>query len=80
MYLVFPLPSTNFRAHYNIVLNGVKIGGTALDLPLGLFETSYKRGAIIDSGTTLAYLPESIYLPLVGKVLSNPLYVKLFRN
>ncbi|CAK9327893.1 unnamed protein product [Citrullus colocynthis] len=58
------------QAHYNIVLNGVKIGGTALDLPLGLFETSYKRGAIIDSGTTLAYLPESIYLPLMGKILS----------
>ncbi|XP_022961001.1 aspartic proteinase-like protein 2 [Cucurbita moschata] len=57
------------QAHYNVVLIGVKVGSTALDLPLGLFEFSYRRDAIIDSGTTLAYLPEDIFQPLVKKIL-----------
>ncbi|XP_047981764.1 aspartic proteinase 36-like isoform X2 [Salvia hispanica] len=36
-----------------------------------------KRGAIIDSGTTLAYLPQMIYEPLVKKILSWQMDLKL---
>ncbi|KAL6587698.1 hypothetical protein OROMI_000676 [Orobanche minor] len=35
------------------------------------FESGDRKGAIIDSGTTLAYLPEIVYVPLVSKILSE---------
>lgn len=66
----FLFPYTIFRAHYNVMLRGVEVGGTALDISVGLFS-DFRRGTIIDSGTTLAYLPEAVYLRLMKKVLTK---------
>ncbi|XP_023520643.1 aspartic proteinase-like protein 2 isoform X1 [Cucurbita pepo subsp. pepo] len=70
-------PVIPHQVHYNVVLNGVKVGETTLDLPVGLFETEYRREAIIDSGTTLAYLPGHIYHPLMQKILGAQPGLKL---
>lgn len=43
----------------------VEVGYQFLNLSVDVFM----NGVIIDSGTTLAYLPEVIYSPLVKKVV-----------
>jgi hypothetical protein len=42
-------------------LKSIDVGGTALQLPAHVFETGEKKGTIIDSGTTLTYLPELVF-------------------
>ena len=42
-------------------LESIDVGGTTLQLPARVFETGEKKGTIIDSGTTLTYLPELVF-------------------
>lgn len=49
-------------------MTAVKVGRTFLNLPNDVFGIGDSKGTIIDSGTTLAYLPEMVYEPLVSKV------------
>ena len=58
----------HFRPHYNVNMTGVKVGNYSLNLSSNLYELGGKKGAIIDIGTTLAYLPEVVYEPLVIQV------------
>lgn len=52
-------------------MTAVQVGQEFLNIPADLFQPGDRKGAIIDSGTTLAYLPEIIYEPLVKKVSSR---------
>lgn len=65
------------QPHYNVNMTAVEVGRDFLNLPTDVFEIGDKKGTIIDSGTTLAYLPELIYEPLVKKILSWQSDVKL---
>jgi hypothetical protein len=56
------------RPHYNVNLKGIAVGGATLELPKNTFESGRNTGTIIDSGTTLAYLPESVYNTLMTAV------------
>lgn len=67
-YIKLYLDTSNFRPHYNVNMTAVQVGHDFLDLPIEVFEAGDWKGAIIDSGTTLAYLPEMVYEPLVSKV------------
>ncbi|KAF3621486.1 putative protein phosphatase 2C 33-like [Capsicum annuum] len=49
--------------HYNVMMKGIDIGGQALDIPTTM--------AIIDSGTTLAYLPHVVYNTLMNKLIER---------
>jgi hypothetical protein len=49
------------RPHYNVNLKTIDVGGTTLQLPAHIFEPGEKKGTIIDSGTTLTYLPELVF-------------------
>ncbi|KAJ0623104.1 putative nepenthesin [Helianthus annuus] len=53
--------------HYTFYVTGIKVGGEFLNLSNGIVE---KRKAVIDSGTSLVYLPDVIYKPLVNKILA----------
>lgn len=44
------------------------MGDDVLDVPTYIFDTADGKGTIIDSGTTLAYLPEVVYDNLMSKV------------
>lgn len=44
------------------------MGGNVLDTPTDVFGDGSAGGTIIDSGTTLAYLPDGIYTPIMQKV------------
>ncbi|KAI3459130.1 hypothetical protein Pfo_015793 [Paulownia fortunei] len=57
--------------HYNVNLKAVEVGGQFLNLPTDVFDTGSSRGTIIDSGTTLAYLPSEVYQQLVDKMMSQ---------
>ncbi|XP_035844483.1 aspartic proteinase-like protein 2, partial [Helianthus annuus] len=52
--------------HYTSYVTGIKVGGEFLNLSNGV----EKRKAVIDSGTSLVYLPDVIYKPLVNKILA----------
>ncbi|XP_073129824.1 aspartic proteinase 36-like isoform X2 [Henckelia pumila] len=59
------------QMHYNVVLKGVEVGGQLLNLHSDLLALGLGRRAIIDSGTTLAYLPSEIYQWLLDKVIAH---------
>uniref|UniRef100_A0A0E0GZ88 Peptidase A1 domain-containing protein n=1 Tax=Oryza nivara TaxID=4536 RepID=A0A0E0GZ88_ORYNI len=63
--------------HYNVNLKSIDVGGTALKLPSHMFDTGEKKGTIIDSGTTLTYLPEIVYKEIM---LADNLYCVGFQN
>lgn len=52
-------------------MKGIEVGDSELNLPSGIFDTDISKGAIIDSGTTLAYLPDVIYNQLIAKVCNG---------
>ncbi|XP_038972624.1 aspartic proteinase 39-like isoform X1 [Phoenix dactylifera] len=56
--------------HYNVNLRAIEVAGAFLRLPTDLFENGDKKGTIIDSGTTLSYLPEAAYKPLLNAIFS----------
>ncbi|KQK05437.1 hypothetical protein BRADI_2g20040v3 [Brachypodium distachyon] len=58
-------------SHYNVNLQSIDVAGNALQLPPHIFETSEKRGTIIDSGTTLTYLPELVYKDILAAVFQK---------
>uniref|UniRef100_A0A0E0KP40 Peptidase A1 domain-containing protein n=1 Tax=Oryza punctata TaxID=4537 RepID=A0A0E0KP40_ORYPU len=57
--------------HYNVNLKSIDVGGTALKLPAHMFDTGEKKGTIIDSGTTLTYLPEIVYKEIMLAVFAK---------
>ncbi|KAK6914389.1 Xylanase inhibitor, C-terminal [Dillenia turbinata] len=59
------------QPHYSVNLTAVEVGHEFLNLTTDEFGWGGKIRTIIDSGTTLAYLPELIYEPLVQKIISN---------
>ncbi|XP_074321173.1 aspartic proteinase 36-like [Silene latifolia] len=57
------------QAHYNVVMKSIEVAGDVLELSTD--SSGSDRGAIIDSGTTLAYLPDDVYNAMVKKILSK---------
>ncbi|KAK9159712.1 hypothetical protein Syun_006053 [Stephania yunnanensis] len=71
-------PMVPNQQHYNVNLTAIEVGKAFLPLPSNIFDTGNRKGTIIDSGTTLAYLPQVIYEPLINKIMSNHSDDKLF--
>ncbi|ESW11711.1 hypothetical protein PHAVU_008G053400 [Phaseolus vulgaris] len=65
-------------AHYNVILKDLEVGGETVQLPTDIFDFTTGRGTIIDSGTTLAYLPPTVYEQLLEKVLAPQSGMKLY--
>ncbi|WCJ27541.1 Eukaryotic aspartyl protease family protein [Euphorbia peplus] len=66
------------QPHYNVNMTAVQVGTEYLNLSAEVFESGDRKGAIIDSGTTLAYLPEIVYAPLVSKIISEQPHLKVY--
>ncbi|XP_047342066.1 aspartic proteinase 36-like [Impatiens glandulifera] len=58
------------QPHYNVILKTIQVDETVIQLSSNLFGST-DRGAVIDSGTTLAYLPDEIYNPLIAEILDG---------
>ncbi|XP_044483370.1 aspartic proteinase 36-like [Mangifera indica] len=63
--------------HYNVKLKAIEVGGDTLDVPSDVFDTGSQRGTIIDSGTTLAYLPAEVYQPMMDKIFAEQRGLKI---
>ncbi|KAG6607130.1 Aspartic proteinase-like protein 2 [Cucurbita argyrosperma subsp. argyrosperma] len=74
---VHTTPLVQQQAHYNVAMKAIEVGGDMLNLPTDVFDTDLSRGTIIDSGTTLAYLPDEIYEPLIAKIFAGQTGLKL---
>lgn len=62
-------PMVPNEPHYNVIMKAVEVGGNVLDTPTDVFGDGSGGGTIIDSGTTLAYLPDGIYTPVMQKIV-----------
>ncbi|KAI3906363.1 hypothetical protein MKW92_031441 [Papaver armeniacum] len=62
--------------HYNVNLKSVQVGSSILDV--SQFESGDGKGTIIDSGTTLAYLPGAILDPLRQMILTSQPNLSLY--
>ncbi|XP_020210584.1 aspartic proteinase-like protein 2 [Cajanus cajan] len=65
-------------AHYNVVLKNIEVDTDILQLPSDVFDSGNVKGTVIDSGTTLAYLPDIVYDQLIPKVLAGQPGLKLY--
>ncbi|XP_068657786.1 aspartic proteinase 36 [Aristolochia californica] len=63
-------PMVPNQQHYNVNMKAIEVGGTVLRFPTDVFDTGDWSGTIIDSGTTLAYLPETVFTPLINAIMS----------
>ncbi|OWM73718.1 hypothetical protein CDL15_Pgr026822 [Punica granatum] len=57
--------------HYNLNLQSISVNGQTLPIDPSVFATSNGQGTIVDSGTTLAYVTDEVYNPLVNALLSS---------
>ncbi|XP_010069366.2 aspartic proteinase 39 [Eucalyptus grandis] len=64
-------PMVPDQPHYSVNMTAVQVGLELLNLTTDVFEIGDRKGTILDSGTTLAYLPEIIYQPLVSKIIGQ---------
>ncbi|XP_057424436.1 aspartic proteinase 36-like [Lotus japonicus] len=65
-------------AHYNVILKNIEVDGDILQLPSDTFDSENGKGTVIDSGTTLAYLPRIVYDQLMSKVLAKQPRLKVY--
>ncbi|KAI3724180.1 hypothetical protein L2E82_35948 [Cichorium intybus] len=63
-------PLLDDHSHYNIELKSIDVNGEALKLPTSIFDFMKSEGAILDSGTTLAYFPDDVYQQLMEKIMN----------
>lgn len=59
------------KPHYNVVVKAMDVDGDAIDL------STDHEAAILDSGTTLAYVPDAVYQPLIAAITSRQPGLKL---
>uniref|UniRef100_A0A2P2LM60 Aspartic proteinase-like protein 2 isoform X1 n=1 Tax=Rhizophora mucronata TaxID=61149 RepID=A0A2P2LM60_RHIMU len=64
-------PLVPSQPHYTLYLQSIAVNGQLLPIDPAAFSTSNNQGTIIDTGTTLAYLVEEAYDPLVSAVTST---------
>ncbi|KAM7261692.1 hypothetical protein ACFE04_020769 [Oxalis oulophora] len=76
------LPLLDYIPHHNVNLLSIFVNGQILPISSSLFQTTSNQGTIVDSGTTLAYLPPATYDPFVNAVQTIPVnfYCFLLRN
>lgn len=51
-----------------MILKNIEVDTDILQLPSDIFDSGNGKGTVIDSGTTLAYLPGIVYDQLIPKV------------
>lgn len=49
-------------------MKAIEVDGKFLQLPSDMFDVGERKGTVIDSGTTLAYLPGAAYKQLMAAV------------
>ncbi|KAL7207060.1 hypothetical protein ACSBR2_019703 [Camellia fascicularis] len=66
------------QAHYNVILKAIKVGHDVLQLPTDALDSQSRKAVVIDSGTTLAYLADDMFAPLMEKIMAAQPDLKLY--
>jgi hypothetical protein len=61
-------PLVPSQPHYNVNLQSIAVNGQILPIDPSVFTIATGDGTIIDTGTTLAYLPDEAYSPFIQAV------------
>ncbi|XP_073223023.1 aspartic proteinase 36-like [Cicer arietinum] len=61
-------PMVPSQIHYSLNLHSIYVNGKQLQINPNVFATSNEQGTIVDSGTTLAYIVQEAYNPLVHAI------------
>lgn len=61
-------PLVPSQPHYNVNLQSIAVNGQILPIDPSVFAIATGEGTIIDTGTTLAYLPEEAYDPFLQAI------------
>ncbi|XP_076884884.1 aspartic proteinase 36-like [Bidens hawaiensis] len=64
-------PLIQDEPHYAANVTGIEVGTLFLNLSTNTHDNGNTRKAIIDSGTTLAYLPDAIYKSSVNEIVAG---------
>ncbi|XP_028777171.1 aspartic proteinase-like protein 2 [Neltuma alba] len=59
-HIVFT-PLVPSRTHYNLDLKGIEVKGQNLEIDSSVLQALENQGTVVDSGTTMAYLPDVVY-------------------
>lgn len=70
MHLLINLSRNGNSPYYNIELKEIHVAGKALRVDPRIFDG--KHGAVLDSGTTYAYLPELAFVAFKDAVSYPP--------
>ncbi|WCJ41678.1 Eukaryotic aspartyl protease family protein [Euphorbia peplus] len=61
-------PLVQSQSQYKVDLQSISIGGKTLAIDRSVFKTTETQGTVIDSGTTLAYLADGVYDPVIETI------------
>ncbi|KAI4364665.1 hypothetical protein MLD38_020723 [Melastoma candidum] len=64
-------PLVPHQSHYNVVMKSYEVDGDVVEFPTLLFSSGGTMEAIVDSGTTLTYFPDSMYSTIMSKIISK---------
>ncbi|XP_075524120.1 aspartic proteinase 36-like [Primulina tabacum] len=64
-------PIVPSQPHYNVNLQSISVDGKILSIDPSVFATTDDGGTIVDSGTTLAYLPQEAYNTFVQAITES---------
>ncbi|GMH11409.1 hypothetical protein Nepgr_013250 [Nepenthes gracilis] len=70
-------PLIPHQNHYNVVMKSIEVAGDVIGLSTDGRTSGGHSAAIIDSGTTLAYLPDGVYELLMSAIISQQPGLKL---
>ncbi|KAM3216395.1 hypothetical protein P3L10_025836 [Capsicum annuum] len=68
-----------FGSHYTLPLDHIEVGGQVLNIPTYKSESKSSQAAILDSATTLAYIPSKVYKALIDKLREKQPELKIHR-
>ncbi|VAI40131.1 unnamed protein product [Triticum turgidum subsp. durum] len=66
-FLFTPLVSS--RPGYNVNMKSISVNGQNVPIDSSLFTTSKTQETFVDSGTSLAYLPDGVYDPVIRAII-----------
>ncbi|KAM0892543.1 hypothetical protein ACQ4PT_025674 [Festuca glaucescens] len=64
-------PLVSSQPRYNLNMEGISVNGENIPINPSLFTTSNTQGTFVDSGTSLSYLADGIFDPVINAVSSS---------
>uniref|UniRef100_A0ACD5WCW2 Uncharacterized protein n=1 Tax=Avena sativa TaxID=4498 RepID=A0ACD5WCW2_AVESA len=78
--LVFT-PLVQSQPRYNLNMKSIDVNGKKVRINSSLFTTSNTRGTFVDSGTSLSYLADGVYEPVISAIDNAvPQSIRAFSN